>query len=135
MTLQAISVVAGVIICLATVLGLYWEAKRAQFQHGVEILLKFNDAFSSEVMQKARHRAASGLKENRHEEALDVLNFFETIALLVRKKAINEFFVWHSFFEWIHGYCFLTKDYIASCHAQDHTSWEDLVWLHDRLTK
>jgi hypothetical protein len=65
----------------------------------------------------------------------DVLDFFELIGILARRKAINELFVWHSFFYWIHRYYLLSKDYVAAVRREDPTIWEDLIWLHGRLVK
>jgi hypothetical protein len=67
----------------------------------------------------------------------DVLDFFETVALLVRKKAIDKKFAWHSFFYWLNGYRSLCKDYIDSAQGAPGESprWKDILWLHKKLLK
>jgi hypothetical protein len=132
------AIVAGgtVVVSVTAVIALYVEARRASFQRGVELLLRFNDDFFvGDPMRKARQRAAEGIKQKKYEETDDVLDFFETIGFLVRRRAISKLFVWHSFFHWIHRYRLLTKEYVASCRVKDATWWEDFVWLHDRLIR
>jgi hypothetical protein len=135
MIFQIISTCAAVVISLAAVVGLYVESRRARFQRGVQLLLRFNDDFFGDRMRNARERAAKGIKQKKYEEVDDVLDFFETVGLLVRRRAVDELFVWHSFSYWIHRYRALTRDHVVSCRAKDATWWEDFVWLEDRLTE
>ncbi len=135
MDYNAIPVWTAVVASLTAIIALLCESSRSRFQLGVDMLLKFNDKFASDEFRKARRKAARGLKQGTNDDADDVLDFFEMIGLLVRRKAINEKFVWHSFFYSVHRYCLLSKDYIASSRKEDATIWEDLIWLHSRLTK
>jgi hypothetical protein len=97
--------------------------------------MKMEDTFDSERMRKARNRAAQGIKRRCYEDVDDVLNFFETIALLVRRKAVDPKFVWHSFFDWIHPYYLLCRDHLGLNRKEDPTYWEELIWLEDLITK
>jgi hypothetical protein len=148
---NCIVVWATFITAVATFLGVgfsVWailsEKRISRLQKSVEILLKYNKDFDDNEMRLARKRAALAIKTARSnktkegmEEADDVLDFFETIAMLVRRKAITDFYVWHSFFHWIHRYCLLSEDYVTSIRRKrgERARWKDLVWLYPRLMK
>jgi hypothetical protein len=135
----------------ATLLGVVFavifflaEGRRSRFQAGVEILLKFNEEFDNNRMWSARKKAVEAIKKDKTGEADkamddtgDVLDFFEIIAFLVRRRAIDKYFVWHSFFYWIHRYYVLCQDYISSEQQKpgERAKWEDLVWLYPRLLR
>lgn len=69
------------------------------------------------------------------EGADEVLDFFETVALFVHKKALIEELVWHSFTYSIRRYVVLCERYIAAVQRRPdvRSRWEDLMWLHPRL--
>lgn len=68
-------------------------------------------------------------------EMEDVLDFFETISMLTRKKALDLFMVWHTFDYWMERYYSVAKPYIAKRQAVEPGVWEDLDWLMPRLKK
>jgi hypothetical protein len=130
--------VAGVALALIV----FWAgARRSRFQSGVEILLQFNDQFDSERIRNVRKTAAEAIKEIRlsnggdMKNTDDVLDFFETVSFLVRKKAIDRVFVWHSFYYWLHRYYLLCQSYIEATRKKDNARWQDLCWLHPRLNR
>jgi len=57
--------------------------------------------------------------------------------LLVRRKALIEEFVWHSFLYWMRRYFLLCKDYIDTIQKKpdERSRWEDMVWLYPRLLR
>ncbi len=132
---NSISSIAAIVTALIAIVALVIESKRSRFQMGVDMLLKFNDKFLSTDMLEVRRRAVKGILEGHNDQADDLLDFFETLGLLVRRKGIEDTFVWHSFFYWIQCYYHLTKDYIALIQKDDPTIWEDFVWLYNRLCK
>lgn len=137
--ITAWATIAGVAVAFS---ALWTEARRSRFRSGVEILLRFNDQFDSEKTRMLRKTAATAIKQSRTpqtntnmKDTDDILDFFETVALLVRRKAIDEVFVWHSFYYWLHRYYLLCQNYIDDSRKKDKARWEDLCWLHPRLDK
>ena len=135
MSLELISAIAAVVASVVAAISLLLESRRSRFQSGVELLLRFNDIFSDVDMRKSRKYAAEEFKKNNPEGAEEILDFFETIALLVRQGAISELFVWHSFYVWIDPYFALCKGFIDASRKEDSTIYSDLVWLHKRLQR
>jgi hypothetical protein len=131
--------IAGVAVAIIT---LWNQSRRSRFQAGIEILLRFNDQFESEKTRTLRKTAAMAIKQDRTLQANtnmkdtdDILDFFEGVALLVRRKAIDKEFVWHSFYYWLHRYYLLCQNYIENTRKKDKARWEDLCWLHPQLDK
>ena len=136
--LSAWAAVAGAALAL---IALLVEAKRSRFQAGVELLLKFNDDFDSDRMKRVRKAAAEAIRKNKADgvstmgDVDDVLDFFETISLLVRRNAVDKEFTWHTFYYWLHRYCIICASYIMAEQKSDHARWEDLCWLHTQLSR
>jgi hypothetical protein len=100
--------------------------------------MKYTDEFDSSFMKDARKKACSALRGNADlADTDDILDFFEEIALLVRQKAIEPIFVWHSFFYWMHRYYILCENYIKTVRndPKERSRWEDFVWLYNILLK
>lgn len=62
-----------------------------------------------------------------------VLDFFEQVAFLERRGAIDIEFVWHAFYHWLFHYYHLTEKYLAAAGADDSTVWADLSKLYERM--
>jgi hypothetical protein len=85
---------AAVVASLTAILALIWQTGNSRFQIGVDMLFKLDDKYyMSTAMREARRKAAKGIKNGANEEIDDVLDFFEMIGLLVRRKALSELFV------------------------------------------
>ena len=65
----------------------------------------------------------------------DVLDFFETISMLTRKKALDVFMVWHTFDYWMERYYSVAMPHIVQRQKTEPGVWEDFVWLMPRLKK
>ena len=140
--LTAWAAVVGIIIALC---ALILEHRRSTFQVGVQMTLRFTDEFEIDRIRSARQSAARAMKLIEAEpkkdamselsEIDDILDFFEKLALLVRRKAINKRLVCHEFFYWFHRYYLLGRDRIASIQQTSPTIYEDIVWLYPRLVK
>jgi len=94
------------------VLTLLSESKRSRFSLGIDLLLKLEERFEGQEMLRIRRKAARSLLKKSGDGIDDVLNFFKTIGLLVRKGALDGKMVWHSFSYWIHRYWLTTNEYI-----------------------
>ncbi len=65
----------------------------------------------------------------------DVLDFFETVAMLTRKGALDVYMVWHTFDYWIERYYAAAEHYIIARQVREPGVWEDLAWLLPRIRK
>src|SRR5919108_1005734 len=132
--LSAIGALVGLIISL----WFPWLGnRRSRFALGVDVLLKHEDRFNNGAdMLRARPLAAEALLRHEYNEGVDdVLDFFETIAILTRKRALNKELVWHTFFNWIDGYYQAAERYIKTEQREERATWEDLRWLCKKLCK
>jgi hypothetical protein len=117
------------------------QVQQSKITLGADMLFKLTETFDSSRMHEARYRASrylqsagrkdSGLDSNSHVNT--VLDFFEQVALLERRGAIQTEFVWHAFYEWIFNYYHLTKNYRAEVRKSDPTVWADLEMLYARI--
>ncbi len=80
-------------------------------------------------------KAAQDLLAGRSLEAEPILDFFETMALLQRRKALDKELVWRTFFYWIDHYYEATKASIAVRQQSDPLVWKDFVAVGSELRK
>ena len=67
--------------------------------------------------------------------AEELLDFFEHVALLVRRGHLKAFDVWHTFGQWIAAMRADFREYIAVQQAYDPTIYCDFTWLFQKLLK
>jgi hypothetical protein len=120
-----------------SLLAFAYQVHRARFNQSVDLLFRLeNDFFGNEKIEQrslaARNYSAD---PDSFAEMEDILDFFETVAMLTRKKALDLYMVWHTFDYWIERYYAVAKPYIALRQAQEPGVWEDLDWLLPRLMK
>lgn len=73
--------------------------------------------------------------KNPDVEVEDVLDFFDEIAFLVKKGALNKEMVWHEFYHWIRLYMQSSEKYITERRLKESSVWEDIVNLYPKLKK
>ena len=128
----AVGSIASAIGVIVAIIVFIVESRRFIFTRAIDILLQYDDKFNSSEFREIRRRAASYLisgskkedKEGR-QAICDVLNFFETIALLYKNKIIKDKMVWHTFSSWLLPYRKAAESYVVECRLQDPTSYED----------
>ncbi len=90
-------------------------------------------------MRKTRHRAAQWLLEQPRKpdggEVDEVLDFLDSLGLLVKRGGLDPQMVWHSFFYWIDGYRNAASDIVAEEQRKNPRVWEDLEYLYQCLLK
>jgi hypothetical protein len=129
----AMAAIAALIVAFVTCLQL----KHSRFALGVNIILQLEATFDGPEMNAARKQAAAALKADPNTADIEpVLDFFETIGVLVRRKAIDEELVWSSFSYWVLRYGALARDQI---HARrkaeaDDTYYEEFDFLVKEMT-
>ena len=114
-----------------------YQVHRARFNQTVDLLFRLeNDFFgSSKVEQRSLAAKRYLANSSDYSEIEDVLDFFETISMLTRKKALSLYMVWHTFDYWMERYYALALPHITARQAKEPGVWEDLAWLIPRLKK
>ncbi|HEY3136042.1 MAG TPA: hypothetical protein VGL29_08440 [Blastocatellia bacterium] len=133
-----VTALAALVVAVVT----YLQLKHARFALGVDLLLKLEAQFDQPHMKVARSRAAKSLitKLRAREELLTtdlepVLDFFETLGLLVRRQAVHEEVAWNSFSYWLERYATLGRDQIKARRRleSDWTYYENFEQLSNRF--
>jgi hypothetical protein len=114
----------GIIVALS---AFVWQVRRARFNQSVDLLFKQENDFFGTAKKVQRVKAARGLLAGQSLEAEPILDFFETMALLQRRKALDKEMVWHTFFYWVDHYYEATKSLIESRQKTDPLVWKDFV--------
>jgi hypothetical protein len=130
---NAIAAWSGLATAVIAIIALLLESRRSRFSQAVDLILRLEERFTTEPMVSSRRRAAIALRSDNKADADDVLDFLEMIGLLMRRGALDETMVWHTFFYWIHRYSLAANSYIRAAQTEDPTRWEELVRLHRRV--
>ena len=120
----------GIIVALS---AFVWQVRRARFNQSIDLLFRLEADFFGPTKRLQRVKASRDLLSGQVLEAEPILDFFETMALLLRRGALDKEIVKHTFFYWIDNYYEATKDFIAE---RQHTSplvWKDLTTLIEQL--
>jgi hypothetical protein len=120
-----------------SLLAFAYQVHRARFNQSVDLLFRLeNDFFGSDkIAQRALAARNFASDPGDFAELEDILDFFETVAMLTRKGALDLYMVWHTFNYWIERYYAVAKPRIAVRQLQERGVWEDLDWLMPRLMK
>lgn len=112
-----------------------YQVHRARFNQSVDLLFKLESDFFGKNKIEQRAKAAENLLQNPEDfsETEDILDFFETVAMLTRRKALDKYVVWHTFDYWIERYVAVAASHIADRQQRDPGVWEDLAWLVPQL--
>lgn len=131
---------AGVFIALVAVIvstiSLRSQIKRSKFTQSVDLLLKFERRFfDNDRVIKARQKAARSLQSGGDKDVEPILDFFETLGMLVRKDAFDREMVWNTFFYWFHNYWSAAREYVATKRKDDPTTWEEYAFLDQCMSQ
>lgn len=102
-----------------------------------DVILKLDERFNDKLLNK-RKEAARSLKDgpDEHDANIeDVLDFFETLGLLIRRHAVDKEIVWHTFFYWIHGYAKYAKNFVAKQRSKSPNRYAEIQYLHKQTLK
>jgi hypothetical protein len=126
--------IAGLSISLLT---FAYQVYRARFNQSVDLLFRLENDFFGSVKVAQRSLAAKNFLASNTDfaEIEDILDFFETVAMLTRKHALDVYMVWHTFDYWMERYYAVAKPHIVARQAKEPGVWEDLDWLLPRLKK
>jgi hypothetical protein len=115
----------------------YEQLRAVREQNKVQHLVRFIEQFESEPMATYRKLTA----EKRHRgtayppEAQRILDFFETIGLLVKREYLDVLDVWACFSYWMFNVYADFREDIAQEQKDDPSYYEDFVALVERLRK
>jgi hypothetical protein len=125
---------SGTIIALS---AFAWQVSRARFNQSVDLLFRLENDFFGASKIDQRSAAAANYLANSDDfaELEDVLDFFETVSMLTRKKALDIYMVWHTFDYWMERYYSIAEPYIMRRQVEEPGVWEDFSWLIPRLKK
>jgi hypothetical protein len=129
-TVASVAAVTAIIVSIA---GIYFQLRQAHLQHSVDLVLKIDDKFDEERFIKKRKAAAKALLNKTYDDADDVLNFFESMGMLVRRGAIDEEMTWNTFYYWIHRYRLAAKVYMEQEQKKSLETWDDFIELDKRM--
>jgi hypothetical protein len=138
----AVATWAQVLALIAAIGGIFlvWaQIRAADFHQSVTLIVELENNFSSESMLISRRVAAQHLLDEKTSPSLAltrVLNFFEMVAVMADRGAIDEVVVWQKFFTRIDAYWQATKDYREARRTEDNKLlWVYLEKLYPRLKK
>jgi hypothetical protein len=100
--------------------------------------MKLEAEFGAPDMRTARSLAAKALRSDANAPEIEpVLDFFETIGALLRRRALDEEFAWSSFSYWALRYAALARDRIQARRGAeaDQTYYEEFDLLIRRFER
>lgn len=132
----------ALVAALAAVIAISLEGKRARFSQGLDLVVRWREAFDSEEFKKKRRAVAKLLSREeewfelgkRLEDVEDILNHFQLIGYLHSRGVLDRELVWAEYYFMLNHYYHLLKPYIASVREWDPTLWGDVDWLLTDLT-
>ncbi len=113
----------------------HWTLKQAHEEAQVQHLLSFIQQFEQEPMVTYRKFYASErLREIQDpSQQYDLLNFFDTLGLLVRRGYLNESDVWECFSYWAFPLYADTRATIEQDQKDDANVYSNFITLVERL--
>jgi hypothetical protein len=130
---NAIAALAGLAAAIVAIVALFLQSRQTAFAIAVDLLLKMDERFDSPEMLRRRQCAARGLLNGSEDNVRDVLNYFELVGLLMRRKALDRAMVWHDLSYWITQYADAARDYINAERHKDPNLWTELLWLDAQM--
>jgi hypothetical protein len=133
---QAITTLITSVTLIITIIKLILDTQAARRAHNASTIVKMLDEFHSERIKNARYRAAKAFDDKKDsKQSEDLLDFFESIAMLVKRDALDEMMVWSMFGYWMKRYWHACKTHIQTKQQADPTLWEDFTDLIIRFEK
>jgi len=125
----ALIALVGLIVAIVT---LYAQTKSFRLTLGADLAMKFDERFNEPSFLIERAHAAQALKSKESvKEAENVFDFFDTIGLFVRLKALDPEIAHSLFFHWVNLYWTTGKEYIAAKQLTANLRWKDFGQLYE----
>ena len=125
----ALFALVGAVTAIVTVRE---QTKSFKLTIGADLAMKLDERFNEPSFCVERAHAAQALKSNESvKEAENVFDFFDTIGLFVRLKALDPEIAHSLFFHWINLYWTTGKEYIAAKQRTANLRWNDFGQLFE----
>ena len=127
--------VAAIVVAVTTVSQVRQQTQRVLFNTGLDSLWHFDAQWNADGMLDARNAAAAALLDGRPSHDIDsVLDFFDQIALLLNREALDEEMVCYEFYWPMANYWLASQEYIRQVQHDAPAAWEQLASAMRRLT-
>src|SRR5262245_17817052 len=128
--LMALAATVAALAAVAIAVGIFRQMRQdgetSRFAIGVESVWHLEQMWDSPDMLDTRQGAATALLDGKpNDDVAAVLDFFDMVALLVKRNVLDREVVWHAFYWPMACYWTASQDYIASVHARDPLAWQD----------
>jgi len=126
--------IVGVLVAMG---ALIFETRRSRLALETESILSLTERMDSSRLRYLRRTAAGSLINHKEEnrELSEVLNFFNTIAVLVESKALNDDLAFREFSWWMIRYWACAVGYVAAERKTDPRGWGSLERVVTRFAK
>lgn len=137
-SLDYLAIMAGAAI-IAIIISLVVhkrESRQSRLSLAADLISRLDAEFNTEQFREKRKSAATALRKDAGSgtrSADYILDFFERVALLTNKGALDREMVWNTFFYWFHRYRHCARDRIEVVRKDDPTIWTDFIDLYDNL--
>ncbi len=129
-----VTAVAALVVAVTTVSQVRQQTQRVLLNSGLDSLWHFDEQWNSDGMMDARSAAAAGLLDGRPSHDIDeVLDFFDQIALLLQRGALDGEMVCYEFYWPMANYWFASQEYIRQVQRDAPAAWEQLAGAMPRL--
>jgi|MudIll2142460700_1097286.scaffolds.fasta_scaffold92527_1 hypothetical protein len=131
-----ITSIAALTIAIVAILIVIIENRRSKFLFGLKVLMEVNDYFHSGSMLETRQKAAASLLNDSYDDDVEnLLDFFEMVGYLSKRRAIKKEFIWNNISYWIIRYWYAAKGYIEKEQQKIPKRWDNMTSLFRYLSK
>lgn len=118
---------AAMVTAVAVVIQVRRQSELSRFNAGLASLWQLRAEWSGEEMLDVRGGAAAALLEGRGSDDVDaVLDFFDEVAFLMRRGAVDEELVWYQFYWPMVHYWAASRGYAGEVRQREPTAWAQL---------
>jgi hypothetical protein len=129
-----VTAVAAIVVTITTVSQVRQETQRVLFNAGLDSLWHFDAQWNSDEMMDARSAAAAALLDGRPSHDIEeVLDFFDQVALLLQRGALDEEMVCYEFYWPMANYWFASQEYVRHVQRDAPAAWAQLADAVPRL--
>lgn len=129
-----VAATAALVIALSVAAHVRQDTQRIVFTAGLDTLWHFQDQWNSDAMFDVRSGAAAALLDGQPTRDVDdVLDFFDQLALLLNRGAVDEELVCYEFYWPLANYWFASQDYVGQVRRKAPHSWEHLEHVVGRV--
>ena len=132
---NGLSAIAALVAALAAIVAVWFQARYTRFSVRMDISWQLErDYYYDEAMIARRRTAAKALLEGRTVIEIDeLLNFFDTVGMLVRRGVLDQEIAFHGFGRRILCYWEFARHRIEEVRRDYPTTWNDIDYLVKRL--